>query len=245
MSEVSMFVPCSADLLLPEIGEAMFHLLRRLGKKPVYHEEQTCCGQPAVSAGYRGPAREAAKHFIEVFENDSVIVCPSGSCIHTVKHDYPRLLQDEAGWLKRAEKVASNIYELSEYLVDVLAAEDVGAVFEGKVAFHESCKNLRSLGISAQPKKVIQAVKGTELVPLNGAEVCCGFGGEFSFGFPEISEAMVKDKTDNFIASGADLLVLSEPGCLLNVAGYLKRHHPDRKAVHLVNFLVDNQEGGP
>ncbi|MBU2645553.1 (Fe-S)-binding protein [bacterium] len=245
MTEVSMFIPCTADLLMPEIGEAVYHLLRILGKTPVYHEEQTCCGQPAISAGYRQPAREAAKHFISVFEKDAVIVCPSGSCIYTLRYDYPRLLQDEPEWLERAASVAARTYELSQYVVDILKVTDIGSQFEGKAAFHESCKNLRGLGISEQPKQMIQGVRGTELVPLNSAEVCCGFGGEFSFNFPNISEAMVKAKTRNFIDSGADVLIISEPGCLLNIAGYLKRHHPDRKAVHLANFLVDSQQGGP
>ncbi len=230
MNEVSMFIPCSADILLPEIGEAMFHLLRRLGKTPVYHEEQTCCGQPAFSAGYKKHAREAAKHFIAIFEKDDVIVCPSGSCIHTVKHEYPRVLENDPEWKGRAEKTASKIYELSQYIVDVLEVEDLGTVFEGKVAYHESCQNLRNLGIVEQPKKLIAAVKGMELVPLNGAETCCGFGGEFSFNYPSISEAIVTEKSDSFINSEADVLILSEPGCLLNVSGFLKRHYPEKKA---------------
>ncbi|MCP4754520.1 MAG: (Fe-S)-binding protein [Proteobacteria bacterium] len=244
MNEVSMFVPCSADVLLPEIGEAMFDLLRHLGKKPLYHEDQTCCGQPAINAGYRKPALKAAQHFIEVFENDSVIVCPSGSCVSTVKHDFPALLAGEAEWAQRAKAVAEKTFELSQYLVDRLNTTDVGAVFRGKVAFHESCKNLRGLKVSDQPKKLIQAVDGIELIPLNGAEVCCGFGGAFSFSYPEISEALVKEKTANFINSGADLLVLSEPGCLLNIEGYLKRHHPEKRVRHLVCFLVENLQGG-
>lgn len=241
MSGISLFIPCMVDLIMPDIGESLFRLIKRLGKKPVYHEEQTCCGQPAISAGYRQPAVEAAKHFITVFDNDDVIVSPSGSCVCTVKFDYPELLQDEPKWYERAVTLSERIFELSEYLVDELNQVDVGAAFDGKVAFHESCKNLRSLGVSDQPKKLLEGVRGTELVPLNGAEVCCGFGGAFSVGFPEISEAMVRDKTDNFISSGADVLILSEPGCLLNVSGFLERHHPGKRAVHLARFLTENQ----
>ncbi len=243
MTDVSMFIPCMVDLMLPEIGESVFRLLRRLGKQPMYHEEQTCCGQPAISAGYRKPAIEAAKHFISLFENDDAIVSPSGSCVYTVKYDYPELLQNEPEWLKRAESLADRIFEISQYLVDQLDLTDVGATYNGKVAFHESCKNLRGLGVSDQPKQLLGKVQGTEMVPLNGAEVCCGFGGAFSVGFPEISEAIVKEKTDNFIACGADLLILSEPGCLLNVSGYLEKQHPEKRAVHLASFLAENQKG--
>lgn len=244
MSDVSLFIPCMVDLLMPDVGESLFRILQRLGKRPFYHEEQTCCGQPAVSAGYRLPAIEAAKHFISVFDKDDVIVSPSGSCVSTVKYDYPELLQDEPEWLERARSLSARIFEFSQYLVDQLKIVDLGAAYSGKVAYHESCKNLRSLGVSEQPKQLLSNVKGTELVPLNAAEVCCGFGGAFSVSYPEISEGMVKDKTDSYIASGADLLVLSEPGCLLNVAGYLERQHPEKRAVHLVDFLNNHHGGG-
>jgi L-lactate dehydrogenase complex protein LldE len=244
MSDVSLFIPCMVDLLMPEIGESVFRLLRRLDQKPVYHEEQTCCGQPAISSGYNAPAIEAAKHFISIFENDEAIVSPSGSCVYTVKYDYPKLLADDPAWLKRAEGLSNRVFELSQYLVDVLGLSDVGSVFDGKVAFHESCKNLRGLGVSDQPKQLLQGVRGTEVVPLNGAEICCGFGGSFAVGYPEISEGMVKDKSTSFIESGADRLILSEPGCLLNVSGYLEKHHPEKQALHLASFLMESQEGG-
>ncbi|MCP4757232.1 MAG: (Fe-S)-binding protein [Proteobacteria bacterium] len=239
MDEVSLFIPCMVDAFLPRIGEATYRLLKKLGKKPTYHENQTCCGQPAINSGYRTKGVQAAKHFIEVFENDPTIVCPSGSCVKTVRDQYPVLLKEDPCWAKRAGNVAAKTYELSEYIVDVLGIHDVGAGYHGKVAYHESCQTKRGLGICEQPKKLIQAVEGIELVELNKADSCCGFGGEFSFRFPDISAAIVKEKCDNFIASGADLLIMSEPGCLMNVDGYLARHHPGKKAKHLVDFLVN------
>jgi L-lactate dehydrogenase complex protein LldE len=124
--------------------------------------------------------------------------------------------------------------------VDVLKVEDVGASFEGKVTYHESCHILRGLGVSEQPKKLIQAVKGAQLVPLDNSDSCCGFGGEFANDFPDISESMVKDKVENFLASGADLLLLNEPGCFLNIGGYLNRNHPGKKVMHLASFLATN-----
>ena len=237
MKDVSLFIPCIVDLLLPEIGEATVAVLRKLGLNPVYHPEQTCCGEPAVNAGYLAHAVKAAKHFIEVFENDEVIVCPAGSCVNTVKNHYPELLENEDDWLDRAESVGSRVFELSQFIVDVMGRESVDATFEGKVAFHRSCQQLRGLGIAEQPEKLIRGVKGVEAVPLFGAEVCCGFGGVFSVDYPSISEAIVRNKTENFLNSQADILVTCDPSCLIHINGYLSRNHPDKKAVHIANLL--------
>jgi L-lactate dehydrogenase complex protein LldE len=154
-----------------------------------------------------------------------------------VKQQYPLLFEDEPEWLQRTEELSQRIFELTEYLVDVLKVEDVGASYSGKVAYHESCHINRCLNISEQPKKLINAVNGAEPVPLDQADVCCGFGGEFSGRYPEISEAMVSEKVENYINSKADLLLLCEPGCLLNIGGFLSRHNPDKKVLHMANFL--------
>jgi L-lactate dehydrogenase complex protein LldE len=242
MNVVSIFIPCTVDLFLPDIGEATVSLLRRTRVKPIYHMEQTCCGQPAINAGYREQAKKAAKHFIQVFGDDEEVVSPSGSCVCTVKYHYPKLLAEEPEWRNRAEELSLRTYELSQYLVDILKVEDVGASFEGKVAYHESCHILRGLGVSEQPKKLIRTVKGTQLVPLNAADTCCGFGGEFANRYPDISESMVRDKAGDYLSSGADLLLLCEPGCLLNIGGFLSRNHPGKKVMHLASFLAQYQE---
>lgn len=238
--KVSLFVPCTVDIMLPEIGMATYKLLSRLGETPTYHREQTCCGQPLFNAGYRDKAKGAAKHFIEVFEDDECIVSPAGSCVCMVKYHYPKLLEDEPDWHDRAKVIAGRIYELSQYIVDKLGVADVGASFEGKVAFHESCHVLRGLGVSDEPKKLIANVKGADCMELNNSTTCCGFGGEFSVNYPEISEAMVRDKARNFINTGAEILLLCEPGCLLNIRGYLHRNHPGLRAMHLASFLAGN-----
>jgi len=237
MSVVSLFIPCLVDLFLPHVGEATVSLLRRAGVKPIYHGGQTCCGQPAINAGYREEAKKAAKHFIQVFEDDERVVSPSGSCVCTVKYHYPELLEEEPAWRSRAEELSLRVYELSQYLVDILGVEDVGASFAGKVAYHESCHVLRRLGVSEQPKKLISAVKGAQLVSLHMANSCCGFGGEFANHYPEISESMLRDKVQDYSASGADLLLLCEPGCLLNIGGFLSRNFPNKKVMHLASFL--------
>jgi L-lactate dehydrogenase complex protein LldE len=206
------------DLFLPEIGEACLRVLRRLDLDPIYHPEQTCCGQPAIHAGYVKEAKAAAQHFIAVLGADDAVVCPAGSCVCTVKDRYSDLLQDDPTWLRRSEDLAPRVYELSQYIVDVLGIEDVGASYEGRV-------------------KLIRAVSGTELVPMQGAEVCCGFGGEFSTNYPEISEVLVSEKAANYIASGADVLVACDPGCLLNIGGYLNRNNPEKRIMHIAGFL--------
>jgi L-lactate dehydrogenase complex protein LldE len=238
--KVSLFIPCTIDLMMPEIGEAVYKLLSHLGIRPVYHTNQTCCGQPLYNAGYRDQAKRAARHFIEVFGKDEIIVSPSGSCVSMVKHHYPELLSDESDFYNRACELSGKIFELSQFIVDVLGVIDVGASFNGKVTYHESCHIFRALGISAQPKKLIASVKGAEFVEMNNATSCCGFGGEFAIGYPEISEAMVREKVENFINSQADMLVLNEPGCLLNINGYLHRNQSQKRAVHLASFLTEN-----
>jgi len=239
---ISLFIPCTVDLFLPHIGEATVSLLGRAGVRLIYHKEQTCCGQPAINAGYREHAKKAAKHFIRVFGDDEKVVSPSGSCVGMVKHHYPELLAEEPEWRRRAEELSLRIYELSQYLVDIRKIENVGASFEGKVAYHESCHILRGLGVSEQPKRLIKAVKGAKLVSLNAADSCCGFGGEFANHYPDISESMVKDKVEDYLSSGAGVLLVSEPGCLFNIGGFISRNHPGKKVMHLASFLTENHK---
>ena len=240
MKKVSLFIPCAVNLLLPNVAKATETLMKRLGLSPIYHDGQTCCGQMVFNQGFRDQAQSFARHFITVFEHDEVIVCPSGSCTYMVRHNYPHLFESDLLWKKRADAVASKIYELSEFIVDILGITDVGALFQGTVTYHESCHLNRGLGISEQPKALILASRKTRLVPMNDADQCCGFGGEFALSYPDISGAMVADKVKNYLDSDADLLVLGEPGCLLNISGYLSKHHPGKKAMHLAEFLAGN-----
>lgn len=243
MKKVSLFIPCLVDTFLPAIATAMAAILERLGVEISYHDEQTCCGQLAVNAGYRGYAIDAAKRFLTIFGEDEAIVSPAGSCVWTVKHHYPELLKDEPTWARRAEEVASRIYEFSQYVVDVLHVTDLGAHYNGKVTYHESCHILRGLGISDQPKRLLSSVSGAELVPLFASDMCCGFGGEFSTRYHFISEEMVKEKVNHFLSSGADVLVTCEPGCYLNISGYMHRHIVGKNVIHIANFLANSVRG--
>jgi|LSQX01.1.fsa_nt_gb L-lactate dehydrogenase complex protein LldE len=238
MSKVSLFIPCAVDVVMVSVGEATVRLLARLGFDLQYHEEQTCCGQPTITAGHLDLAKKAARRFISIFEQDEVIVSPSGSCVSTIRNEYPRLFADEPQWQERAQELGQRVYELSEFLVDVAGIKDVDAHYNGKLAYHKSCHILRALGIDRQPQTLLENIHGAELVPMQLAHECCGFGGQFSVKYPYISEAIVRDKVKNFLASEADLLVLSDPGCLLNIRGYLHRHHPGRQVKHLAEVLA-------
>ena len=238
MGEVSLFIPCTVDLLLAPIGQATAQLLERLGAKPYFRPQQTCCGHPAITAGADELALTLARRFIEIFEEDPAIVSPSGSCVYTVKHLYPKLLASDPLWHRKALNLRDKVYELSQYLIDELGVTDLNAEFSGKVAYHHSCSLLHHLGVEEQPLRLLGMIKGLELVPLNEADVCCGFGGEFSYRYHELSQAILEDKVKNFINSEADVLVVSDTGCFLNIKGYLLRHHPEKKVFHLAHFLA-------
>lgn len=238
MPRVSLFIPCAVDAVLVPVGEATVRLLARLGFDLAYHEEQTCCGQPSITAGHLDLARESARRFIRIFEQDEIVVSPSGSCVSTIRHEYPRLLADEPEWQRRAEQLGQRVFELSEFLVDVAHITDVNACYSGKLAYHKSCHLLRALGIDRQPQTLLENIHGAQLIPMNLDHECCGFGGQFALKYPYISEVIVSDKVKNFLASEADVLVVSDPGCLLNISGYLHRHHPDRQVKHLAEVLA-------
>ncbi len=237
MNKTALFIPCSVNLLLPWIGEAVDRVLKRLDVVSVYPDRQTCCGQMVYNKGFFNEARSFATHFLDVFESFDAVVCPSGSCTAMVKHRYPSLFDDDPKMKQRALDMAGRVFEFSQYLVDVLGVTDTGASFSGKVAYHDSCHLSRDLGVSLQPRTLIRAAQGTELVVLNNGDQCCGFGGEFSVSYPDISTAMVSAKAQSYLDSGADLLVVGEPGCLLNIGTYLEKNHPGKQVLHIAEFL--------
>ncbi|MFZ7111654.1 MAG: (Fe-S)-binding protein [Desulfatiglandales bacterium] len=236
--EVTLFIQCLVDGLYPEVGEAMVRVLEKLGISMNYPADQTCCGQPTFNAGFRKEARVAARRFIEIFEQSSIIVCPSGSCVHMVRNHYPELFKEEPHWLERAENIGRKTFELTEYLVDVLGVEDVGARFEGQVTYHDSCHLNRYLGISEQPRRLIRNVRGLRFIEMEDSAKCCGFGGEFSFRFPDISTAILEDKVRNVIQSGAEVVIGCDMGCLMNIQGMLNRRKAPVKTMHIAQLLA-------
>jgi L-lactate dehydrogenase complex protein LldE len=245
---VSLFITCVVDQLYPQVGEAVFELLTRLGVEVTFNPGQTCCGQPAYNTGHRREARAVAAPMLELFERElqtsDYIVAPSGSCAAMVKRAYLELFSGEPRLRALAERTAGRFYELSQFLVDVLGVEDVGANFGGKVTYHDSCHLLRDLGVSGAPRKLIRAVGGIEFVELNNSEACCGFGGAFSFKYPEISDAIAADKAANVERSGADVVVACDAGCMMRMAESLGGRAASARCLHLAELLT-SRSGRP
>ncbi len=235
---VTLFIQCLVDGIYPEVAEAMVAIFRKLGIQLTCPTRQTCCGQPAFNSGYLGEARAAARRFIEIFESAQAIVCPSGSCVTMVRHHYPHLFAEEAAWLQRAQHVAAKTFELSEYLVDILGVDDLGAHFDGVATYHDSCHLLRHLRIKEQPRTLMRKVSGLEFIEMNDSDRCCGFGGSFSFKYADISAAMAEDKVNNIIAAGADAVVGCDMGCLMNIQGMLNRKGSGIKIMHIAQILA-------
>jgi len=236
--KITLFIQCLVDAVWPHVGDAMVRVLERLGLELDCPTDQTCCGQPAFNSGFRQEARVAARRFIDIFENSQTIVSPSGSCVHMVRHHYAELFKDEPEWRGRAERIAARTYEFTEFLVDVLKVEDVGAIYPGRVTYHDSCHLLRGIRVQEQPRKLLRRVAGAEFVEMKNSDYCCGFGGAFAVKYPEISAAMVNDKVDHIVAAGADTVVGCDMGCLLNIAGAVSRRGLPIKTMHIAQILA-------
>ena len=237
---ITLFVQCLIDSLYPGVKDAVETLFSRLGLDVICPGDQTCCGQPAFNAGYRKEARKAAARFIDIFGDAETIVCPSGSCVHMVRHHYPLLFENDPKYHARAVGLGRRIFELSEFLVDVLQVTDIGAAFSGKVTYHDSCHLLRGLGVRSQPRRLIQNVKGATLVEMKDSDRCCGFGGSFFLKYPDISAAMATDKAHSVIASGADVVVGCDMGCLMRIQKHLVRLGSDIRVLHIAQLLTLN-----
>ena len=242
---VALFVTCMVDTLYPDVGFAAADLLERHGADVVFPEGQTCCGQPAFNAGYRAEARAIARHFLEVFwplvdagEVDA-IVAPSGSCVAMVAHYY-QVLFDHAGDEidgRRASQIAERTYELTQYLADVLGAEQTAGHFAGKIAYHSCCHLLRELHVDDQPRKLLDGLGDTDVVDLAGAEECCGFGGLFALKNAGISTAMGRRKAQHLADCGADVVAVCDVSCMTHLNGLLKHDGQRCRAMHMATVL--------
>lgn len=241
-TQASLFVTCIVDQFYPEVGEATVSVLRRLGVDVDFTEQQTCCGQVAFNSGFWRDAKPLAKRFIEQFKDKPYVVLPSGSCAATIRVFYKELLHDTPDLLRTALELAPRVYELSEFIVDVLGVEDpfsvTGASDIGrKVTYHEACHLRRELHATTQPRKLIRSVPRAELVEMDQADVCCGFGGTFSVKYPDISAAMLQDKVDNIRDTDADAVVSCDSSCLMQIAGGLERQGIPVRPMHLAQLL--------
>jgi len=229
---VALFVTCVNDTLFPGTGQATVRLLERLGCTVDFPSAQTCCGQMHFNTGYRDDARPMAQRFGEVFEGHDVVVVPSGSCAAMVREWYPTLGVQPPG----------GVYELSEFLVDVLGVVDVGAYFPHTVTYHPTCHSLRSLRVGSRPERLLSEVRGLKLLPLGGAEECCGFGGTFSVKNPAVSAAMCTDKVRHVLDTGAEVLCAADNSCLMHIGGTMHRQRAGVRTMHLAQILASTEE---
>ena len=235
---VALFVTCIVDQFFPQVGESVVRILRRVGVEVTFNPAQTCCGQPAFNTGFREEAHSVASRVLDLFDDADYVVAPSGSCASMVRVFYPELFAGEPERLAKLEKLRTRFFEFSEFLVKVLKAEDVGARFPHRVAYHDSCHLLRELGIESEPRALLRAVRDIELLDLKDYQVCCGFGGTFAVKFPEVSVAMGEDKVRAALDAGAEYLVANDSGCLMHLAGLIHRQGLPLKTLHLAEVLA-------
>lgn len=240
---VALFITCVNDTLFPGTGKAVVSLLRRLGCDVDFPAAQTCCGQMHVNTGYRDEGVRLARHFTEVFAGYDAVVAPSGSCAAMVREQYPKLVRLGSRGATAIAEVAPRVHELSEFLVDVLKVEDVGAYFPHRVTYHPTCHSLRGLHLGDRPTRLLQQVRGLELVPLPGAQECCGFGGTFAVKNPAVSAAMGADKARNVLDTGAEVLCAADNSCLMHIGGTLSRQQTGIRVMHLAEILAATDGG--
>jgi L-lactate dehydrogenase complex protein LldE len=233
---VYFFATCLVDLFYPQAGLAGVSLLEREGVKVIFPRDQTCCGQPAYNAGYREEARRVAAAQLDLFPGDYPIVVPSGSCAGMMKHHYPKLFAGTE-WEPQANQVAARVWELTGFLVDVLWVQwrDLGQ--PQRVALHTSCSTRREMGMAHAAEALLAQLDQVELVEQTHKAECCGFGGTFAVKQPEISAAMVEDKTRALREAGAELVVSQDCGCLMNIGGAFEWQGEGPESRHIAEFL--------
>jgi L-lactate dehydrogenase complex protein LldE len=236
---VALYVTCLVDLMRPAVGMATLRLLEAAGCEVVVPEGQTCCGQPAWSAGERTSAAVLARKAIGELEAYDYVVIPSGSCTDQVRNIYPQLLADDPVWAPRARRLAERVFELTCFLAEVMHFTGPLAEFPGRVSYHDSCKGLRALGIKQQPRDLLLGVRGLELKEMADCEECCGFGGAFLVKFGDISTQIVDRKCGAIAQAGVDAVVGGDLGCLINIEGRLRRRGDEATQVlHIAEVLA-------
>ena len=244
-ARVGLFATCLVDLFRSNVGFAAVKLLEEAGCQVAVPGRQTCCGQPAYNSGDNQTAREIAKQVIEAFEAYDYVVAPSGSCIGMLKEHYPLLFPTDTHWRSRAERLAERCHEILCFLHDVLGIREVPCTFTGTVTYHDSCSGLRELGIRRQPRALLEPAEGLRLVELDSADVCCGFGGTFCVKYPKISERLVSDKVASIHRTGAGTVLGGDLGCLLNIAGRLRREGSKVAVYHVIEVLASMTDASP
>ena len=234
---VQIFIPCFIDQLYPNIAFNMVKVLEKAGCTVYYNTNQTCCGQPAFNAGFWGEAKDVCKKFTNDFSGADYVVAPSASCVGFVRNYYGKLFENSAQQ-QQVKSLSERTFEFSDFLVNVLKVEDLGAEFVGKATYHDSCAALRECNLKEEPRKLLRNVKGLELIEMNDVETCCGFGGTFAVKFDAISIAMADQKIDNATNTGAEYLISTDMSCLMHVDGCIQHQQKNLKVIHLADILA-------
>ncbi len=239
--KVGLFATCLVDLVRPQVGFAAIKLLERAGCEVVVPRSQTCCGQPAWNSGADRHAADIARQVVQTFETFDYVVAPSGSCAGMLRKHYPEVLKDDPKFATRANALSAKTYELVQFLVDVRGLTDLDVSFDGALCYHDSCSSLREMGVKEQPRKLLHSLGGMQICELKDPQACCGFGGLFAVKYPEISERMADDKIADAVASGAKTLTGGDLGCLLHLAGRMKRRGIEMDVRHVAEVLVGDR----
>lgn len=235
--KVTLFIPCFVDSLFPRVGMSMVQILERLGHRVECPDAVACCGQPAFNSGYWDESRAVAGPVLQKLKDAEAVVVASGSCGAMMKVFYPQLFA-ETPQAADAQRLSQKVWEFSDFLVSRLGVTDLGARFPGKVTFHDGCHGLRELGIKKSPRRLLEKVRELELVEMEDAETCCGFGGTFAAKFPMISTAMGEVKCSAAGDTRADYIVSNDSSCLMHIQGLLSRQGKPLKTIHLAEILV-------
>lgn len=235
---VQIFIPCFVDQLYPDTAFNMIKVLEKAGCTVTYNTEQTCCGQPAFNAGFWDEAKAVCGKFLKDFKGSDYIVAPSASCVGFVRNYYSKLFENSSLHHDVAD-ISKRIFEFSEFMIDILKVENVGAVLHGKATYHDSCAGLRECKIKAEPRKLLSNVQGLEITEMNDVETCCGFGGTFAVKFEAISIGMGEQKVENALATGAQYLISTDLSCLMHLQGYINHKGYKLKAMHLADVLAN------
>lgn len=235
--EVDIFIPCFIDQVYPETGFNMIKVLEKAGVKVHYNPNQTCCGQMAFNSGFWEDAKKLGEKFIKDFNNGRMIVGPTSSCIGYVRNGYDELFYNGA-YHNEYKQLQRSIFEITDFLVNVVKVTDLGSVFEHKVTYHDSCASLREYKLGNEPRSLLKNVKGLELVEMECSDECCGFGGTFSVKFEPISTAMAEQKVHHAIDTGAEYIVSTDSTCLMHQFAYIKKHNLPIKVAHIVDVLA-------
>jgi len=236
--DVQLFIPCFIDQLFPQTAFNTMKVLEIAGCAVHYNPGQTCCGQPAFNSGYWSEAGKLARKFLNDFNDDMPVISPSASCSSFVINHYSKVLNADPPMLEKYGRLKTRVFELTDFLVNVLNKDNLGAVFPNKVTFHDACSALREYGLKDEARKLLKSVEGLELIEMQETDTCCGFGGTFAVKNTDISSAMAEKKVHFALQTGAEYILSTEASCLMNLQGYIRKNKLSLEVMHIADVLA-------